>query len=56
MTKEKMVEVFKAAGLSEVQMAEFHKQFEARYPEDHQAFLEWLNISTGEIVSIRKNS
>lgn len=56
MTKEKMVEVFKAAGLSKAQMDEFHKQFEARYPEDHQAFLQWLNIPAGEIAAIRKNS
>ncbi len=56
MTKEKIKEVFKAAGLSERQMLEFHRHFEAKYPKDHQAFLEWLKIPSAEIAVIRKNS
>lgn len=56
MTKEKMTELFEALGLNNEQMLKFHKLFEAKYPADHQAFLEWLNIPSDEIAVIRKKS
>jgi len=34
-------------------MAQWHREFESRYPEGHQSFLEWLNISENEIRHIR---
>ena len=54
MTKEQWVNMFETIGLSEKQMHDWHRVFETRHPEDHQAFLAWLNISADEIKSIRK--
>ena len=56
MTKEKFVTVLQEIGLNENQMRKFHALLEQRHPEDHQAFLEWLNIPAGEISSIRAAS
>jgi hypothetical protein len=56
MTKEKMIEIFESLGLNDEQMMKFHKLFESKYPADHQAFLEWLNIPSPEIAAIRKKS
>ena len=56
MTKDKFVAVLKDAGLNENQMRKFHALLEKRHPEDHQAFLEWLNIPAAEIPRIRAAS
>jgi hypothetical protein len=56
MTKEKMIELFQELGLSDEQMTKFHKLFETKYPSEHQAFLEFLNIPFDEIAAIRKKS
>ena len=53
MNKEKWVLLFKEIGLDEATMTQWHREFEARYPDGHQSFLEWLNIEANEISHIR---
>jgi len=53
MNKDKWVELFRAIGLDEQAMVKWHKEFEARYPNGHQSFLEWLGVPSGEIADIR---
>ena len=53
MNKEKWVLLFNEIGLDEATMIQWHKAFEARFPDGHQSFLEWLNIETSEIRRIR---
>lgn len=53
MNKEKWVLLFKEIGLDEATMTRWHQEFEARYPDGHQSFLEWLNIDASEIRQIR---
>ena len=53
MSKEKWVLLFREIGLNDATMRQWHREFEARYPEGHQSFLEWLNISEDEIGRIR---
>jgi hypothetical protein len=47
------VAMFREIGLDEAQMQRWHKLFEARHPDAHQAFLEWLEISPEEIDRAR---
>jgi hypothetical protein len=56
MDKAKWVELFQALGLDEATMMRWHELFEARYPEGHEAFLEWLRIPPQEIAAIRAHS
>jgi len=56
MTKVAWVEMFREVGLSEAQMRQWHSVFEQRHPEQHQAFLEWLQIAPAEIAQIREFS
>ena len=53
MNKEKWVSLFREIGLDDATMAQWHKAFETRYPNEHQSFLEWLKISQDEINVIR---
>ena len=53
-TKEKWVEVMRAAGFSEDDMHRWHAQFEKSAPQEHQEFLEFLHISAEEVRSIRE--
>lgn len=53
MNKEKWVLLFNEIGLDEATMIQWHKAFEARFPDGHQSFLEWLNIEASEIRRIR---
>jgi hypothetical protein len=53
MNKEKWVLLFREIGLDEATMTQWHKAFEARFPDGHHSFLEWLNISNDEIERIR---
>ena len=53
MNKENWVKLFKETGLDEAMMVKWHQLFEARFPQGHQAFLEWLNIPQDEIEKIR---
>lgn len=54
MTKDKWVEVMKAAGFKEEDMHRWHREFERSAPDDHQEFLQFLHISEKEITSIRE--
>lgn len=56
MTKDKFVEILKAAGLGEPEMRRFHVEFERSAPADHQNFLEYLQIPAAEISAIREHS
>ncbi len=53
-TKEKLVSVMRAAGLTEEDMHRFHAEFEKSAPEEHQEFLEFLHIPAEEARSIRE--
>jgi DNA-binding transcriptional MerR regulator len=56
MTKQRWTAIMEAAGMSDEDMMNWHREFEAREPAAHQEFLESLNISKEEIASIRKVS
>jgi hypothetical protein len=51
--KEQWVALFREIGLDEEQMRRWHRLFEARHPDGHQSFLEWLEIPSEEIRRIR---
>ena len=53
MNKDTWVLLFREIGLDDATMSNWHKQFEARYPDGHQSFLEWLNIPEDDIRRIR---
>ncbi|HEY3444379.1 MAG TPA: hypothetical protein VGK29_26750 [Paludibaculum sp.] len=53
MNKDTFVSILKAAGVTEAQMHALHATFERMAPEDHQKFLEFLQIDKTEIASIR---
>ena len=55
MTKTIWVELFKEAGLSDKQMHDWHHAFETKYPELHEGFLKWINLSDDEVASIRNS-
>lgn len=52
-TKERWVEIMRAAGLREQDMVNWHRKFEAMEPGEHQKFLESLGITDEEIQRIR---
>jgi hypothetical protein len=52
-SKEQWVDMFREIGLSDESMTRWHRVFEQRNPDGHQAFLEWLNIPSTEIAEIR---
>ena len=54
--KQNWVELFRDIGLSEDTMHRWHHLFEARSPEAHQSFLEWLQVPGEDIERIRKAS
>jgi MerR family transcriptional regulator, thiopeptide resistance regulator len=56
MTKEKWVSIMKAAGLTEDEMRRWHTEFERSAPEEHQEFLQYLQIPANEIRTIREKS
>jgi len=53
-TKEKWVAVMRGAGFTEADMHRWHKEFEKSAPEEHQEFLEFLQIPADEIGTIRE--
>jgi hypothetical protein len=55
-SKEQWVALFRELGLDETQMRQWHRLFEARHPDGHQGFLEWLGIPPAEIKTIRAAS
>ena len=56
MTKELWTSILKASGLSEKMMCNWHVQFEKAAPDEHLAFLKFLQISEEEIEIIRNDS
>ena len=52
-TKERWVEIMQAAGLSENDMTNWHRNFERMEPEEHRKFLQSLGIDEEEIRRIR---
>ena len=50
---EEWVAMFEEIGLDEPKRYRWHKLFEKRHPDAHQAFLEWLGLPKEEIASIR---
>lgn len=55
-SKERWVEIMRAAGFDDHAMTKWHQKFEAMEPDGHQKFLESLGIDTAEIKSIRSLS
>ena len=51
--KAKWVEIMIAAGLSKEDMIKWHQKFEEMEPEEHQKFLESLDMTQDEITAIR---
>ncbi|MBF0138308.1 MAG: hypothetical protein HQL65_18910 [Magnetococcales bacterium] len=54
--KEDWIKMFRDIGLSDTDMANWHRLFEERHPDAHQSFLAWMNISPREIQNIRARS
>ena len=54
MSKERWSGIMAAAGMSENDMRNWHREFEAREPQAHQDFLESLNLDTVEVEGIRR--
>ncbi len=52
-TKDRWVEIMKAAGFDEESMITWHQKFEEMEPVEHQKFLESLGIEKEEIKQIR---
>ena len=52
-TKDRWVEIMKAAGFDEAAMVTWHQKFEEMEPNEHQMFLESLGINPEEIEQIR---
>jgi hypothetical protein len=50
---EEFKQLFREIGLDEKQMKKWHTLFEARHPESHQSFLEWLGLPAAQIARIR---
>lgn len=55
-TVSEWVDMFKAVGLDADARRKWHRLFEARHPEAHQAFLAWLGLSADEIAQVRSDS
>jgi hypothetical protein len=53
-TVDEWVSRFRAIGLDEATMKEWHRLFERENPEGHQSFLEWLGLPAERIAEIRK--
>ena len=53
-SKDRWVEIMRAAGFTEQDMHNWHIQFEKMEPEAHQEFLVSLGIKTAEIQKIRE--
>jgi DNA-binding transcriptional MerR regulator len=54
MSKERWSGIMIAAGMSNEDMRNWHREFEAREPLAHQEFLESLNLDSDEIGRIRQ--
>lgn len=56
MTVDQWKSLFEQAGLSDADMHKWHQLFEQQHPQDHQSFLEWLNLDAQTITKIRNES
>lgn len=54
MTKDKWVAIMKGCGFTEEQMNAWHVEFERAAPDDHQQFLEYLQIPAADVARIRE--
>ncbi len=54
MKKNEFVAILRECGITDEQMNQLHKSMEKRFPDSHQAFLEFLKIGAGEIAQIRQ--
>jgi len=52
-TVEEWVARFKAIGLDQAAMEQWHRLFEQENPAGHQSFLEWLDLPAEKIREIR---
>ena len=50
---EEWVARFRACGMDDAAMQQWHRRFEAENPEGHQSFLEWLGLPPERIIEIR---
>lgn len=55
-TVEEWVARFRAIGLDEAAMEQWHRLFERENPAGHQSFLEWLGLPAERISAIRAKS
>ncbi len=55
-TKDQFVAVLNEAGITDEQKHRLHAAFEARHPEAHEAFLQWLGLPADAVRSIREKS
>lgn len=55
-TVEEWVARFRAIGLDDAAMKQWHRLFEEENPTGHQSFLEWLNLPAERITEIRNSS
>jgi len=55
-TKDQFVAVLNAAGITDAQKHRLHAEFEARHPQAHEAFLQWLGIAPAEVRATRERS
>lgn len=51
--KDAFVAMFHTIGLDGAKMDRWHHEFETRWPDAHQSFLEWLGLSAPEIKRVR---
>jgi hypothetical protein len=56
MNREQWIDLFRTIGLDEAAMHQWHREFEHRYPVQHQSFLEWIALSAEDILNVRKFS
>lgn len=47
--------MFREIGLTDADMRRWHALFEARHPDDHQRFLEWLGLPPERIARVRRD-
>ncbi|MFT3831152.1 MAG: hypothetical protein QM691_15750 [Opitutaceae bacterium] len=55
-TRDQFLAVLDEVGVSETQKQRLHAAFEKRYPEAHQAFLEYLGLPADAVREIRARS
>ncbi|PTY03199.1 hypothetical protein DB347_22230 [Opitutaceae bacterium EW11] len=55
-TKDQFLTVLDDAGVTEEQRKKLHASFERRFPEAHQAFLEFLGFPPDKVKAIREQS